>query len=1144
MRKSSKLLAILLAVLMVVSVFPVSVFAVGGEITAVDIVTETVFPTGMVTSEPTFYSTIPVKMGDAEEYTNLEGVTWTRQQEGDWDGVTVGNTYTYKPALPDGYTWAEGVEPTITVKIVDATVGANSTGARKGFLSSQATTLVPYVVKANRAAYDATGCVLLVADIGKYPSAGHVTTATDATPTEGTTSITVTDNVTLTEVYGGGHPVHHVGDTYVYINNATVSKVYGGGRSGNVTGDAYIDLTGKVNITNLRGGSYLGDTTLSGTAYVTIHDLAEGSTFKDIGRGTASKLVVNLDDSSKHFVSAVLADDATEIYINGQLYVGVIDEATVTDIPASIIAGTASEVLPTTFGELEGFTWKGDDTSAGDAVFTLTAPDGYFFEGLVKTKEYTISVTSGVVEATDVTLDKVTADIRVGETVTLTATVSPDNVTDPTVTWTASENVELVETGATVTVKGVATGEATVTATAGNVSATCVVTVNPEAVITVVHPEVFNTVFPIGTVEAPVFYDELSVVTDGVETKLSGFTWTSADYNGAVAGEYMFTAVAPASYVFAEDATPVIIVEVVEATLANASGNIGFAPTVAPTPVPYVVKGVGGKNVAYDVTGFNALDTARGTAAKYFGGSHKSASGAVATEGTTDVTITDNASIEGVYGGGYGGTMTHTGNVNITIRNATVTSVFSGGLGSGATVNANAYVDISGLVDIGTIYASGSNSSKLNGTTTIDIEQIDAASTIDAIKRVTAGTNAADTLIVNLDDTSAHLIDKVENWKTDENIKVYINGILQVPAVESVELDQTEVTLKEGGAGVQLTATVAPDKADQTVVWTVEGDAVTVENGLVTPVKAGTATVTATAGDVSASCVVTVNAVVAYAGGIGYETFAEAVAAGGQVVLLADAAGDGIVIDKDVTIDLGGYTYTINGALVGSAGTETIGFQILKDNHVMIKNGAIAADVAAIEANETNIANGNKTLKMLIQNYADLSLENVTLDMSAVSAMKYVVSNNSGMTTISGETNITAPAGAVAFDVYDYSAAGYAVPTVHVDVSGTITGAIEVSETATLGVVAGTFTVDVADYCAEGFTTSYDEATGTYTVVEMPAEPVYADYTAVEEALEKVPEDLTLYTDETAQAVTDAVEAVVYDLPAEQQETVNAYAAA
>ena len=214
---------------------------------------------------------------------------------------------------------------------------------------------------------------------------------------------------------------------------------------------------------------------------------------------------------------------------------------------------------------------------------------------------------------------------------------------------------------------------------------------------------------------------------------------------------------------------------------------------------------------------------------------------------------------------------------------------------------------------------------------------------------------------------------------------------------------------------------------------------------------------------------------VAEVNGTYFETLKEAVALGGEVVLLTDVSGDGIVIDKDVIIDLGGYTYTINGTLVGSKNTETLGFQILRDNTVTIKNGVIAADVESIEVNN------EKTLKMLIQNYANLTLEDVTMDMSTVEACLYVLSNNSGDVVITGTTNIIAPEGAVAFDVYDYSSAGYTVPTVSVDTTGTIIGAIEVSKTATLEISGGTFTVDVTEYCTDGCKVEAN-GDGTYSV--------------------------------------------------------------
>ena len=79
--------------------------------------------------------------------------------------------------------------------------------------------------------------------------------------------------------------------------------------------------------------------------------------------------------------------------------------------------------------------------------------------------------------------------------------------------------------------------------------------------------------------------------------------------------------------------------------------------------------------------------------------------------------------------------------------------------------------------------------------------------------------------------------------------------------VESVTLNKTELTLKEGESET-LTATVKPDNAtDKTVTWsTSDASIATVDaNGKVTAVKEGTATITAKAGDKSATCKVTVS---------------------------------------------------------------------------------------------------------------------------------------------------------------------------------------------------------------------------------------------------------------------------------------------
>ena len=78
-----------------------------------------------------------------------------------------------------------------------------------------------------------------------------------------------------------------------------------------------------------------------------------------------------------------------------------------------------------------------------------------------------------------ITLDKTTATVEEGATVTLTATVTPDTATDKTVTWSTSN--EAIATVSDGVVTGVKAGEVTITAKAGDKSATCTVTVTAAA---------------------------------------------------------------------------------------------------------------------------------------------------------------------------------------------------------------------------------------------------------------------------------------------------------------------------------------------------------------------------------------------------------------------------------------------------------------------------------------------------------------------------------------------------------------------------------------------------------------------------------------------------------------------------------------
>lgn len=89
--------------------------------------------------------------------------------------------------------------------------------------------------------------------------------------------------------------------------------------------------------------------------------------------------------------------------------------------------------------------------------------------------------------ADSVTLDKSTASVAVGNSITLTATPS---VSTDTVTWSYSDSgmaaddryVTVTGTGNTITIEGKNAGQVSITATYNNTSATCVVTVTPAEV--------------------------------------------------------------------------------------------------------------------------------------------------------------------------------------------------------------------------------------------------------------------------------------------------------------------------------------------------------------------------------------------------------------------------------------------------------------------------------------------------------------------------------------------------------------------------------------------------------------------------------------------------------------------------------------
>ena len=182
-------------------------------------------------------------------------------------------------------------------------------------------------------------------------------------------------------------------------------------------------------------------------------------------------------------------------------------------------------------------------------------------------------------------------------------------------------------------------------------------------------------------------------------------------------------------------------------------------------------------------------------------------------------------------------------------------------------------------------------------------------------------------------------------------------------------------------------------------------------------------------------------AAVASVGGVEYATVQAAMAAvkdGETMTLVSDVkSGEGLFLaagNKNFTIDLSGHTLE-STANAGSTGTKNQVMHFEKGNTIVIKNGTIAAEA------------GNKTTKFIIQNYANLTLEDVTIDAANLNypgQVCYAMSNNCGNVLLKGNTSIiNVPKGAVALDACKY--ASYEKPTVTLSTTGTIGGTIELT---------------------------------------------------------------------------------------------------
>ena len=141
----------------------------------------------------------------------------------------------------------------------------------------------------------------------------------------------------------------------------------------------------------------------------------------------------------------------------------------------------AKNISLTNFTGKIGITTGTGPYSGIDSAFACDVPADYA-KRVTSDKGYALKLKDGILyltytSVTGVTLDKTTADLTIGDTMTLTATVEPDNASGKTVSWeTNAPGVAGVDENGVVTAVG--SGTAVITASIEGKKATCTVTVS------------------------------------------------------------------------------------------------------------------------------------------------------------------------------------------------------------------------------------------------------------------------------------------------------------------------------------------------------------------------------------------------------------------------------------------------------------------------------------------------------------------------------------------------------------------------------------------------------------------------------------------------------------------------------------------
>lgn len=512
-------------------------------------------------------------------------------------------------------------------------------------------------------------------------------------------------------------------------------------------------------------------------------------TAKQIGNG-----VITAKSGSFSAICNVIINANPDEYVvvnqpDGDIYVGNTVILTASVFPPSIIPSLTWNSSNTDVATIDEFT--GELTAIAPGATVITAVNDGISGSLV--------VNVNPILPDGISLDITAVTLKVGENKTLKATVTPENATNPIITWESSDPTVAIVSEGIVTAVGV--GEANIRAMAGDFTANCEVTVEPTLAENVAL-NIETSILKIGQ-----SLQLIATVTPDNTTNKS-IDWSSSN---------------PEVVTVTTDGIVIALTQG-SATITAQCGEVSATCEIA-------VEAIDSEELLMNYSSISLQI-----------GSTQQLTATIYPENTTDQTITwesSNADIATVQNGLV--TAISEGTATITAKNGslsatcevTVSPVFAEQVildQTSVIVNVNEYVIISASVlpenvTDNTIVWTSLNPEVATVTNGM-ITGIAPGSTV--ITAVCGSANSSCTVTV-----------------------------LQ-PAT-SISLNESELVLYVGDI-VDLIETVNPENTTDVVVWASANTDVAIvdNNGIVTAVKAGRATITATCGSVSATCEVTV----------------------------------------------------------------------------------------------------------------------------------------------------------------------------------------------------------------------------------------------------------------------------------------------